>query len=178
MTDTNANIGRDPGDRGYQPGDLVEIPAAGQTWTAGGREPGGPPRMPVRNPGPGDGTGGRAVTGQVDARAEIADSLRRDRAWRAEMQRKGLTRDEAIRIASGQQQHEMWQIEQRLTAPDPAEAERRIRDAEPGFQARQRATWNELMALREQTGHGFVIEHLDYGVPVTCDLEPGAEIGS
>jgi hypothetical protein len=72
----------------------------------------------------------------------------------------------------------MWQIEQRLTALDPAEAERRIRDAESGFQARQRAAWDELMTLREQTGHGFVIEHPDYGVPVTCDLEADAEIGS
>jgi hypothetical protein len=95
VTGTSANIGRDPGGRGLQPGNLVEVPAVGASW-----QPGGPPRMPARDPEPGDGTGGRAAAGQFDVRAEMTDSLRRDRAWRAEMQSKGLTRDEAIRIAS------------------------------------------------------------------------------
>ena len=66
------------------------------------------------------------------------------------MRGKGLTEVEACRIATGQQQHEMWQVEQRLTAPDAAEAERRIRQAEPGFRARQRDLWSELMGAREQ----------------------------
>ena len=90
------------------------------------------------------------MTAESNARAEIADSVRRFRAWKAEMRSKGLTGLEASRIATGQQQHEMWQIEQRLTAPNAAEAGRRIKTAEPEFRARQQALWKELMDTREQ----------------------------
>lgn len=133
--------------------------------------------------------GEQAWTGRFDARSEIADSLRRHRAWQAEMRSKGLARSEALRIASGQQQHEMWQIEQHLTAPDAAEAERRIKDAEPGFQARQRAIWNELMDIRAHValedrglaGHPFVpclqYEPAPYRPGIAGDPEAEPEIG-